>query len=292
MLKSMTGFGKAISETNGVKISVEIKSVNGKQFDLKIRMPTFFSEKEIELRALLSQQLERGSVETLINIELPANQINCSVNKELVKRYVKELKEIAEALGKSDESVDYLPTVMRFPEVLKNEKTELSEDLWMHIINTVLEAIEKMNISRIAEGKKLEQDALLRLTMIQKLHQEINSFEKKRIDVIKDRITKNLIETVGLDKVDTNRFEQEVVYYLEKIDFTEERVRLETHCNYFLQTLKEKDSIGKKLGFITQEIGREMNTIGSKASNADIQKIVVQMKDELEKIKEQLMNIL
>ncbi|MFA6923167.1 MAG: YicC/YloC family endoribonuclease [Bacteroidales bacterium] len=291
MIKSMTGFGKTICESPNFKVTVEIKSVNGKQSDIKIRMPSVYNEKEILLRSLIAQSLERGNIELTLYIGNSAENPNFSFNKTLALKYYSELKSLAKEIN-TENNTDYIGLIMKLPDVLKPEKSVIDEKEWDIIYKTVVKALEELDKSRKNEGIKLERDFRKRIDFIFKLLKEIEKLDPIRLKSIKQRLRNNLLDVIDKSKIDENRLEQELVFYIEKIDITEEKVRLKSHCNYFLETLVDKNSQGKKLGFISQEMGREINTLGSKANNADIQKKVVIMKDELEKIKEQLMNVL
>ena len=286
----MTGFGKATREINQKKITVEIKSLNSKQADVTVRMPSFYKEKELEVRSYINQQLNRGKIEFNLYVELLGEQSGYQINKEIFEKYYKDLQAIADSLGASND--DLLATVAKMPDILKTEREELNEDEWNSINEIIKEAVVNLVSFGIDEGKTLEKELNLRIKNISGLLTEVDKFEDDRLNTIKERINNHLKETVGEDNINKDRFEQELIYYIEKYDITEEKTRLSAHCNYFNETMSSEDSEGKKLGFISQEIGREINTLGSKANNADLQKIVVQMKDELEKIKEQTLNIL
>ncbi len=285
----MTGFGKSFSENEGKKISVEVRSLNSKQLDLGIRMPSIFKEKENDIRTLAQRLLERGKIDVFVLFESNLEQKSISINKELAKNYYKELMSLASELNVADNN--YIEIVSKMPEVWKHEKHELNEEDWLTLYNTVEKALIDLNIFRADEGKVLANELSNRINKIALNLSAIQKMDGLRVQHIRDRIKNNINEVIGNDKVDNNRFEQELIYYIEKIDITEEKVRLKTHCDYFIKTMEE-DSSGRKLGFITQEIGREINTIGSKANDAEIQKLVVEMKDELEKVKEQLLNVL
>ncbi len=285
----MTGFGKSFSENEGKKISVEVRSLNSKQLDLGIRMPSIFKEKENDIRTLAQRLLERGKIDVFVLFESNLEQKSISINKELAKNYYKELMSLASELNVADNN--YIEIVSKMPEVWKHEKHELNEEDWLNLYNTVEKALIDLNIFRADEGKVLANELSNRINKIALNLSAIQKMDGLRVQHIRDRIKNNINEVIGNDKVDSNRFEQELIYYIEKIDITEEKVRLKTHCDYFIKTMEE-DSSGRKLGFITQEIGREINTIGSKANDAEIQKLVVEMKDELEKVKEQLLNVL
>lgn len=291
MVKSMTGFGKFVNEIPGKKIVVEIRSLNSKSLDLNLRLPYLYKEKELELRGDISKQIERGKVDFTIYTEAIQESLPVSINADLVKGYYRELKNLSEQLGEN--STDILPIVLKMPEVMKQERevVELSDEEWQQVKKTLNGAIEAFQKFRQDEGGVLGREVGERIRTIAGLLREIEERDGKRVENIKARIKNNIEEVVEKEKMDKNRFEQELIYYIEKLDITEEKLRLKTHLDYFLNTMSEPSS-GRKLGFISQEIGREINTIGSKANDADIQKIVVRMKDELEKIKEQLLNVL
>lgn len=287
----MTGFGKATGEINNKKISVEIKSLNSKQADINVRIPSFYKEKELPLRSYINKELQRGKIELNLYVELLGDQSNHQINKELFKKYYTDLSALASELGQAD-NTDLISIISKMPDVLKTEREELDENEWDTINKVIITAVEKLNEFRTSEGNALADDLKLRINNISSLLNEVEKYDASRIEAIKERISNNLNEAVGENNVNKDRFEQELIYYIEKFDVTEEKTRLTTHLNYFLETANSPNSEGKKLGFIGQEIGREINTLGSKANNADLQKIVVQMKDELEKIKEQVLNIL
>lgn len=290
MVRSMTGFGKSVLELPEKSISIEIRSLNSKQFDANLRLPGIYREKEAELRLLLSSGLERGKIELNINVDDNGESIHYNFNRVLAKQYYAEIETLASELGLHTDK-EIINTLVRMPDVLKAEQAELSAEEWKAILAAISDAIDKLNDFRKQEGHALEKDLMERVRIIEALLEEISPLEEKRIANMRARIMKHLDETLS-QGADMNRFEQEIIYYLEKLDITEEKVRLKKHCQYFLETLSEENANGKKLGFISQEMGREINTLGSKANDADIQKKVVLMKDELEKIKEQLFNIL
>lgn len=291
MISSMTGYGKSICRFRDKTIKTEIRTLNSKNLDLNIKTPAIYRETESTLRNILSSELERGKTELVITLEEAGTQTGCYINKPLLARYYKELKDVANDLEISV-SDDFLPGLIRLPDVLKSQTEELDPEEWKIIEKSVKEAVNQVNEYRQSEGLHLFEDILKRENKIRELLDLIRPFENERIKNVKDRIYRSLKEIGENVKVDENRFEQEVIFYLEKLDITEEKVRLRNHLDYFNETLRSKEAGGKKLGFISQEIGREINTLGSKANDAAIQKIVVQMKDELEKIKEQLMNVL
>lgn len=282
----MTGYGKSILELPEKKITIELRSLNSKTFDLNTRIPSFYREKELEIRNLLSEKVQRGKVDFSMMVELNPAARNQSLNADLIKKYISEFKEITPEV----KDAELLPVVMRMPDVISYTQDELNEDEWNQISKTILEAADALNKFRADEGAVLEKYLRLNLNNILQLLTEVTPFEKVRIETIKDRFAKRM-EEQKID-VDQNRFEQELIFYLEKLDITEEKVRLKNHCEYFLKELESTESNGKKLGFISQEIGREINTLGSKSNHSEMQKIVVQMKDELEKIKEQSLNVL
>ncbi|MFW6351745.1 MAG: YicC/YloC family endoribonuclease [Bacteroidota bacterium] len=291
MIKSMTGFGKAVLELKAKKITIEIKTLNSKQIDISTRIPSTYKEKELDIRSLISSQLQRGKIEFNIYLENTGETATYSFNKKLAKAYYEDLKELANEINQQSYS-NYLPVVIKMPEVLKPEIEDLNEEDWKQIEHSIVDALIQVDEFRNEEGKVLETEFRKRIEKIMVLLQEVKPYEKQRVESYRDRILKNMNELIEEAKIDRNRLEQELVYYIEKLDITEEKVRLKNHCEFFIETLDEPVSMGKKLSFITQEIGREINTLGSKANDSDIQKIVVQMKDELEKIKEQLFNIL
>lgn len=292
MIKSMTGYGMASGESGKRKYTIEIKTLNSKQFDMLSRVPQIYKEKELEIRSQLQNKLERGKVEITISVD--ENQANDAyeLNRELVKKYYHEIAALQQELSPG-KNTQLLPAILKLPEVVQAVPEKLEQEEWKRVLEIILQAIDNCDISRIKEGKILENDFRKRITTIKSLLESVENFESQRIEKIRIKLKQDLEKYVEDIKIDENRFEQEIIYYLEKIDITEEKVRLSNHCDYFLQTLSEADtSNGKKLNFISQEIGREVNTIGSKANDSNIQKLVVQMKDELEKIKEQLFNIL
>ncbi len=286
----MTGFGKEVIKLPDKHITIEVKSLNSKQLDIHLRIPVYYKEKEPEIRHLISSILERGKIEITLNIENTGVTSNHYLNIPLIEKYFSDLSGLSKELGEDQEQL--LPIIIKLPDVIKTETDQIDEDEWNHIISAIKQALEFLDQFRKDEGKQLELDIRERIINIQRFHKEIYNFEDIRINTIKERIRDKLSEIKENIKVDENRFEQELIYYMEKLDITEENVRLEKHCDYFIETLDTAGSVGRKLSFITQEIGREINTIGSKANNAEIQKRVILMKDELEKIKEQLFNIL
>ena len=286
MIHSMTGYGKATAECTDKKVTVEIRSLNSKNLDINTRIPLLYREKELEIRKLLSERLQRGKVDFSINTESTAANKNQELNHEVIKAYMQEFKEVV-----SDASdIELLSIVMRLPDVLKHSSDSIDDDEWKIVMDLMNQAIDNLNQFRLAEGSAIKEDFIKRIKNIEQLLSEVSPFESERIVTLKERFLKNLEE---LDtEYDQNRYEQELIYYIERLDITEEKVRLAQHCKYFIDTLNTDQSEGKKLGFICQEIGREINTLGSKSNHSELQRIVVQMKDELEKIKEQILNIL
>lgn len=287
----MTGFGKAAAEIPQKKISIEIKSLNSKSLDLNARLPWLYREKESELRNLISQKLDRGKIDLTISIDVLDSEIVPVINKNVVKNYFLQLKEIAGELGiNADDQL--LSTIMRLPDALRTEKQELDEEEWNLVGKKTLEAIGQLDEYRTEEGKSIEKDLKKCLDRILGYLGEIGKYEGERITRIRERIGSSLSDNLNTENIDRNRFEQELIFYLEKLDINEEKVRLRKHCEYFIEKIASDPPNGKILNFISQEIGREINTIGSKANDASIQKLVVMMKDELEKIKEQSLNVL
>ncbi|MEI7499241.1 MAG: YicC/YloC family endoribonuclease [Bacteroidota bacterium] len=294
MIKSMTGFGKAVVDITGRRITIEIKTLNSKQFDLNLKIPGYFREKEWEVRALLTQRLERGKIDFYIDTEVTGEMLSHSINHALAKKYYGELRTLSKEI-KEKRPADILSLVVRMPDVMQTSRDEMGEMDWDIISGAIIETIRQVDDFRSNEGRALEDDMLKRVHFILQLLDSISPYEKNRSNELRERLLRDFAKFSGDfngSAPDQNRFEQEIIYYLEKLDITEEKVRLLKHCQYFLETLQDPGAQGKKLGFIVQEMGREINTIGSKASDAEIQKLVVQMKDELEKIKEQLGNIL
>jgi uncharacterized protein (TIGR00255 family) len=291
MIKSMTGYGKAMAETSGKKITIEIKSLNSKQFDLNAKLPWLYKEKEPEIRNLISQKLDRGKIDLVIYFDILEDEGIAVINKSVVKNYYNQLKEIAQELNINLDN-EFLSTIMKLPDSMKTEKAELGEDEWAIVKQQIIESITILDLYRSEEGKSIETDLKRCLSKILDSLNRIEGFEAGRITKVKEKLISILKENIGTENLDKNRFEQELIFYLEKFDINEEKVRLKNHCEYFSQTIDSEAPNGKKLSFIAQEIGREINTIGSKANDASMQKLVVMMKDELEKIKEQTNNIL
>ncbi len=281
----MTGYGKTVLQLPSKKVTIEFKSLNSKNLDLNVRIPAYYRGKELNIRKLIAKELVRGKVDFSIYIEDNGGEVSSTINKKAVQEYMNQLKGIVD----SDE-MELLKMAVRLPDALKTEREELNEDEWSEIENSIKEALKSIIEYRKDEGKSLFNDFVLRIENISNLLEKVIEIDPQRVLHVKDKLRKGIEEL--LVKVDENRFEQELIYYIEKLDITEEKVRLKNHLDYFKKELNSNTSEGKKLGFITQEIGREINTIGSKSNFADMQKLVVQMKDELEKIKEQNLNVL
>jgi uncharacterized protein (TIGR00255 family) len=285
MIQSMTGYGKAVLQLPTKKITIEVKSLNSKNLDLNTRMPSYYREKELGIRKQLASSLVRGKVDFSIYVEMTGEETQTVINKQVVGSYIKELKNLSEG---SD--IQFLEIAMRLPDALQTVREEINEDEWEQISVGISTAIEEIVKYRKDEAFSLEEDFRERIKNIQVALEEIERLDKERLDHVKQRLRKAIDELSVT--IDENRFEQELIYYLEKLDINEEKVRLANHLEYFLEELNNEKSDGKKLGFIVQEIGREINTTGSKSNYATMQQVVVQMKNELEKIKEQVLNIL
>lgn len=285
MIHSMTGYGKTILQFPTKKISLEIKSLNSKNLDLNTRMPSVYREKELHIRKLIANKLVRGKVDFSLYLEVTGEETSTKINKPVVEKYIQQLREVVDG-----DATELLKMAVRLPDALNTERDEIDDDEWKAIEKGIAETLEKISTYRIEEGKALENDFKIRIKNIGDLLEQVIEMDPERIENVRERLNRGIAELK--EKVDENRFEQELVYYIEKFDITEEKVRLHNHLEYFVKSLNSDDSNGKKLGFIGQEIGREINTIGSKANYAPMQKLVVQMKDELEKIKEQLLNVL
>ena len=288
MIHSMTGYGKSVLHLSDKKVTIEIKSLNSKNLDLNVRIPSYYRVKELAVRKQLASKLVRGKVDFSIYIEMTADETSTTVNKGVVSEYMQQLRNVVQTGSSND--VELLKMAVRMPDALKTEREELDEDEWAQISANIQKAIKDIIQYRIDEAASLEKDFKLRIENIQLYLEEVKSSDGARISHVKERL-KKAIDDLKV-QTDENRFEQELIYYLEKLDINEEKVRLANHLTYFLQELGTEDSNGKKLGFIVQEIGREVNTIGSKANFAPMQKAVIQMKNELEKIKEQVLNVL
>jgi uncharacterized protein (TIGR00255 family) len=286
MILSMTGFGKASLQLSTKKITVEVKSLNSKGLDLNTRMPSVYRENELALRNLLALKLERGKVDFSLYVEVTGEETSSKINAPIVKAYMAQMKAI---LPDANET-ELMKMAVRMPDTMKTEREEIDPNEWKQIQTVIDEAIENMLSFRTSEGASLEKEFTLRIENIRSFMNQALALDPERVTAIKERL-QTAIDELKVN-VDTNRFEQELIYYLEKLDITEEKVRLTNHLDYFLQTLNGSEANGRKLGFITQEMGREINTMGSKSNHAEMQKLVVMMKDELEKIKEQVLNVL
>ena len=286
MIHSMTGFGKASLQLPTKKITVEIKSLNSKGLDLNTRMPSVFREMELGLRNQISQRLERGKVDFSLYVEVTGEETTSKINVPIVKGYINQMKAV---IPNADET-ELMKMAVRMPDALKTERDEIDENEWKQIQTVINEALENIANFRKDEGASLEKEFQLRIANIHNLMNEAVSYDAERVETVKTRL-RTALDELKIN-VDENRFEQELIFYLEKYDITEEKVRLGNHLNYFLETLNGTEANGRKLGFITQEMGREINTMGSKSNHTEMQKLVVMMKDELEKIKEQVLNVL
>jgi uncharacterized protein (TIGR00255 family) len=281
----MTGYGKSVLQLPTKKISIELKSLNSKSLDLNARMPSMYRAKELEIRKLVAKHLERGKVDFSLYVEITGEDTSSKINKTVVKEYIKQLKEVVDG-----DATELLKMAIRLPDAVTTERDDIDEEEWAAISEEINTAISYIVEYRRDEGAVLKQDFLDRVATLKRLLDEVITIDPDRIDGVRARLEKGIADIK--EKVDENRFEQELVYYIEKFDITEEKVRLENHLSYFNESINSADSNGRKLGFISQEMGREINTIGSKSNYAPMQQLVVQMKDELEKIKEQLLNVL
>lgn len=291
MLLSMTGYGRALGSYVDKNISVELRTLNSKITDLKLRLPSDYREKEVEIRKMIVDHAERGKIDFVLDVQNADGAATVVLNEALFKGYYKALKRLSTELN--IEEGDLLQTLMRIPNIISANIGEIDEAEWAAICTVITKALDALKIFRREEGKVLENDLRIRVYNIVKSLDEVRPLEEERTRRMRDRLRNNMEEVFGKDNLDTNRFEQEILYYLEKMDITEEKVRLEQHCKYFIEQVGNKElSAGRTLGFIAQEMGREINTLGAKAYDADIQKLIVQMKDDLEKIKEQLANVL
>jgi uncharacterized protein (TIGR00255 family) len=291
MTRSMTGYGKAEQALDGEVISVELRTLNSKQLDIHLKTPSQLKDMEIDIRNLISEKLHRGKVEVNVSMEGTLEKKGV-VNTALAKDYHKQLTGLSNELAIDLGATDILGLILRMPEVLQTERSQIDEEHADIVMRLVAEACDKVTRFREDEGKRLSEDLKLHCKNIKELQEKARPYIEKRIPVIRERIQKNLEQFLEGKDVDKNRFEQELIFYMEKYDVSEEMIRLDTHCGYFMETLDASEDAGKKLGFICQEIGREINTLGAKSYDADMQKHVVVMKDELEKIKEQVLNVL
>lgn len=285
MIQSMTGYGKSVLQLPAKKISIELKSLNSKNLDVNARMPSMYRAKELDIRKLLAKHLVRGKIDFSLFVEITGEDTSSKINKTVVNEYIKQLREVVDG-----DTTELLKMAIRLPDAVTTERDDIDEEEWSSIEKEIKATIVKIVAYRTDEGQILKQDFTNRVSTLKALLAEVIKIDPERIEGVRTRLERGIAEIK--EKVDENRFEQELVYYIEKFDITEEKVRLENHLDYFLKALNSDDSNGKKLGFITQEMGREINTIGSKSNFAPMQKLVVQMKDELEKIKEQLLNVL
>lgn len=290
MIYSMTGYGKAIAELNNKKVTVEIKSLNSKQLDLSVRLPNVYKEHELDLRNYILKELSRGKVDLLIYIEHMGETNNSVINQEVLASYHRQVIEVSKALN-IDTPSDWFATLLRLPDALKHEVQEADETEWNAVMLAVKEAVESLQAFRAQEGEMLQRLFEAKISAIDKLLLEISTYEEERLERVKSKILESLQKISDFD-YDKNRFEQELIYHIERLDINEEKLRLKNHLNYFIETINNEEGQGKKLNFIAQEIGREVNTMGSKSNHAEMQKIVVNMKDELEQIKEQILNVL
>ena len=286
MIQSMTGYGKSVLQLPSKKVTVELKSLNSKNLDMNTRMPSYYKEKELPLRTMVAKALSRGKVDVSLYVEITGEETSTTINTVIVKGYIDQLKKIST----NGSDIDFLNMAMQLPDATRVEREEINESEWQAIESHVKMALEAIQNYRKDEGAALAKDFEMRVANIQSLLEQTIAIDPERMAAVKERLQKAVSDLK--EAVDENRFEQELIYYLEKYDINEEVVRLQNHLNYFISTLKTPESNGKKLGFIAQEMGREINTIGSKSNYAPMQKIVVQMKDELEKVKEQMLNVL
>ena len=286
----MTGFGKASGEVGLKTVNVDIRSLNSKQFDINLRLPSQFREKEAEIRLDVIKALERGKIDVHVSINQDNNVVAGKINTELAKQYYYSLKKLADDLGEKPD--DYFSLLMKMPDIFSQGDERIDDAEWTSLRDLIAKALRNADQFRLDEGEALKNDLAKRVQFIDKQLENLLQYEGERITSIRTRLKQKLNEWVGSDKIDENRLEQELVFYIEKLDISEERTRLEQHCSYFISTMNEPANTGKKLAFISQEMGREINTIGSKANHVEIQRVVVLMKDELEKIKEQLNNVL
>ena len=290
MIKSMTGFGKGEAICGDKKFRVELRSLNSKQLDLSVKIPGKYRAAEAEVRNIITRQLQRGKVDCFVSFEAAVADTSAHINVDAFKAYANELRKVCQENGISAEGDALLTAVMRMPDVVTSEEQDVSDDELKAIVDATEQAAAQLDAFRVQEGAILIADLLSRIDLIEKYRHEVEPFEGQRVETIKNRIRENLQKLAV--EVDNNRLEQEMIFYIEKLDITEEKVRLDSHCSYFREVAATEDAPGRKLGFIAQELGREINTMGSKSNEANMQRLVVMMKDELEKIKEQVLNIL
>jgi uncharacterized protein (TIGR00255 family) len=291
MIRSMTGYGKAECLLPDKKLTIEVRSLNSKQLDTSTRLPALYKEKDLEIRQIIAGALERGKIECSLSYDLSEDASAGTINEPVVKSYYEQLYRISGELG-LEASLELLSTVMRMPDTIRADRSELEDEEWEALKDGLQQALRQVNGFRHQEGEALDRDLRERVASISENLRGVEKLEAERLERIRERIGNNLSEFLKKEELDENRFEQELIYYLEKLDISEEKVRLTNHCSYFLETMENNGPVGKKLGFISQEMGREINTLGSKANHAEIQRLVVEMKDELERIKEQILNIL
>ncbi len=290
MIKSMTGFGKGEAVVDNKKFRVELRSLNSKQLDLNIKIPSRYRAAEAEVRSVVTQLLQRGKVDCFVSFETSQTETSAHINSNMFAAYATELRKVCGESGLSPDDAAIMSAVLRMPDVVANEECEVSDAELQAIVEATREAAMQLDAFRAQEGAILIADLLKRIDLIEQYRHEVEPYEQARVEVIKSRIREN-IQKLAID-VDNNRLEQEMIFYIEKLDITEEKVRLDNHCRYFREVAADEEAPGRKLGFIAQELGREINTMGSKSNEANMQRLVVQMKDELEKIKEQVLNIL
>lgn len=287
----MTGYGKAMLETSHRKITVEIRSLNSKQADVNTKMPWIYKEKELDIRNMVIRRLERGKIDLMISFDAMNDEPAPVINSNIIKNYYNQLREISNELGIKSDS-ELLGIVMRLPETLRTERAELTEEEWNMAVKLIDDALSMADLYRLEEGRAMEADLTKSVASIGRYLENLSTVEGDRLTRMREKLMATLQETVGSENIDKNRFEQELIFYLEKMDINEEKVRLKKHCDYFIETMNGDGQNGKMLNFISQEMGREINTIGSKANDASMQKLVVMMKDELERIKELTLNVL
>jgi uncharacterized protein (TIGR00255 family) len=293
MMKSMTGYGKVTERLNGKNFEIEIRSLNGKTLDISTKLPSNYKDKELDVRSLIASRLERGKIDFTMTftIEDPSEEV-VKINEPLLEAYFNKVLSLTQQYGFQPDKNLIFTSLLRVPDIQRLEVEKVSDEEWSEIEKLIIKAIDSLDEFRIQEGQNLKKDFLKRIELILGYLDEVEPLEKNRINVIRDRIIQRFEDLKSTVEFDKNRLEQELIYYIEKLDITEEKVRLKNHCSYFVENIDSEPSAGKKLGFIAQEMGREINTLGSKANDAEIQRIVVMMKDELEKIKEQVLNIL
>lgn len=291
MIQSMTGYGKSTCELGDKIATIEIKSLNSKQLDLYFRLPSAYRDKEMEMRNELSNRLKRGKIEVNLSLEFKEGKHASLINAGVIKDYYNQLKSISDEIGITGNE-PLLQAILRMPDAFNNEKQVVDQEETQTLMQTLMAAIDELEKFRNTEGQSLAKDVGSRIRLIENFLANIEPLEKERSEMIRNKLESSLLEFIPRESIDKNRYEQELIYYLEKLDISEEKTRLRHHCKYFIEVMEEPDQAGRKLGFVAQEIGREINTIGSKANHSGIQKFVVLMKDELEKIKEQLMNVL